>query len=333
MSIGFATPWLLLGLLAVPLLAFAARWLRGRSGPAALRFSDTSMAAAPASWRTTLTPGLRVLRLLAVALVVVAAARPQTSEATELVKGEGVDIALALDISGSMSSLDFQPNNRLDASKEVIGDFIESRGYDRIGLVVFAGEAFVSSPPTIDHSALQGRLDEVQLAEELRVEDGTAIGLGLATAANMLKDSTAESRVVVLLTDGANNAGQVDPFTAAVAVEALGIKVYAIGAGQPGLVPFPAPGIFGERVIYRESDLDEETLRRVAELTDGKYFRATDAEGLRQVYDEIDALEKSEVEVQVFTRYQELAAWALVPAVLLLLLEALLGNTVLRRAP
>ena len=333
MTIGFATPWLLLGLLAVPLLAFAPRWLRMRSAPAALRFSDTSMAAAPASWRTTLTPGLRVLRLLAVALVVVAAARPQTSEATELVKGEGVDIALALDISGSMSSLDFQPNNRLDASKEVIGDFIESRGYDRIGLVVFAGEAFVSSPPTIDHSALQDRLDEIQLAGELRVEDGTAIGLGLATAANMLKDSTAESRVVVLLTDGANNAGQIDPFTAAVAVEALGIKVYAIGAGQPGLVPFPAPGIFGERVIYRESDLDEEILRRVAELTDGKYFRATDAEGLRQVYDEIDALEKSEVEVQVFTRYQELAAWALVPAALLLLLEALLGSTVLRRAP
>ena len=333
MSIGFATPWLLLGLLAVPLLAFAPRWLRGRSAPAALRFSDTSMAAAPASWRTRLTPGLRVLRLLAVALVVVAAARPQTSEATELIKGEGVDIALALDISGSMSSLDFQPNNRLDASKEVIGDFIESRGYDRIGLVVFAGEAFVGSPPTIDHSALRDRLDEVQLAGELRVEDGTAIGLGLATAANMLKDSTAESRIVVLLTDGANNAGQVDPFTAAVAVEALGIKVYAIGAGQPGLVPFPAPGLFGERVIYRESDLDEETLRRVAELTGGKYFRAADAEGLRQVYDEIDALEKSEVEVQVFTRYQELAAWVLVPAVLLLLLEALLGSTVLRRAP
>ncbi len=333
MSIGFATPWLLLGLLAVPLLAFAPRWLRGRSAQAALRFSDTSMAAAPASWRARLTPGLRVLRLVALALVVVAAARPQTSEATELISGEGVDIALALDISGSMSSLDFQPNNRLDAAKEVIGDFIDGRGYDRIGLVVFAGEAFVGSPPTIDHGALQGRLDEVRLAQELRVENGTAIGLGLATAANMLKDSTAESRVVVLLTDGANNAGQIDPFTAAVAVEALGIKVYAIGAGQPGLVPFPNPGPFGERIIYRPSDLDEETLRRIADLTGGKYFRATDTEGLREVYDEIDALEKSEVEVQVFTRYQELAAWALIPAVLLLLMEALLGNTVLRRAP
>ena len=333
MSIGFATPWLLLGLLAVPLLAFVPRWVWGRSAPASLRFSDTSMTAAPASWRARLTPGLRLLRLVALALVVVAAARPQTSEATELISGEGVDIALALDISGSMSSLDFQPNNRLDAAKEVIGDFIEDRGYDRIGLVVFAGDAFVSSPPTIDHEALQGRLDEVRLAGDLRVRDGTAIGLGLATAANMLKDSTAESRVVVLLTDGANNAGQIDPFTAAVAVEALGIKVYAIGAGQPGLVPLRVPGVFGERVVYQPSDLDEETLRRIADLTGGKYFRATDTEGLRQVYDEIDALEKSEVEVQVFTRYQELAAWVLIPAVMLLLLEALLGSTVLRRVP
>ena len=333
MSIGFATPWLLLGLLAVPLLAFVPRWVWGRSAPASLRFSDTTTTAAPASLRARLMPGLNVLRLLALALVVVAAARPQTSEATELISGEGVDIALALDISGSMASLDFQPNNRLHAAKEVIGDFIEDRGYDRIGLVVFANDAFVSSPPTIDHEALQGRLDEVQLAKELRVRDGTAIGLGLATAANMLKDSTAESRVVILLTDGANNAGQIDPFTAAVAVEALGIKVYAIGAGQPGLVPFRVPGLYGERVVYSESDLDEETLRRIADLTGGKYFRATDTEGLRQVYEEIDALEKSQVEVQVFTRYQELAAWVLIPAVLLLLLETALGSTVLRRAP
>ena len=174
-----------------------------------------------------------------------------------MVKGEGVDIALALDISGSMSSLDFEPKNRLEAAKTVISDFVEERQYDRLGLVVFASESFIQSPPTIDHAFFKTLLDEVKLATDLRIDDGTAIGHGLASAANMLKDSEADSKVIILLTDGANNTGYIDPGTAALAVKALDIKVYTIGAGRPGLVPVPQRTRFGTRIVRQQSDLDE----------------------------------------------------------------------------
>ena len=172
-----------------------------------------------------------------------------------MVKGEGVDIALALDISGSMSSLDFEPKNRLEAAKTVIADFVEERQYDRLGLVVFASESFIQSPPTIDHAFFKTLLDEVKLATDLRIDDGTAIGHGLASAANMLKDSEADSKVIILLTDGANNTGFIDPGTAALAVKALDIKVYTIGAGRPGLVPVPQRTRFGTRIVRQQSDL------------------------------------------------------------------------------
>jgi Ca-activated chloride channel family protein len=277
---------------------------------------------------------LPMLRLLAIALIIVAVARPQTGQARQVVKGEGVDIALALDISGSMASLDFEPQNRLEAAKEVISDFVRERQYDQVGLVVFARNAFNQCPPTVDHNVLLRLLKQTDLATDVGVEDGTAIGMGLANAANMLKDSPAKSKVVILLTDGVNNAGQIDPLTAAEAVQTLGIKVYTIGMGRPGQVPVPIVDAFGRKdVIYQESTLDEETLQAIADATGGLYFRAEDTAGLKQIYDEINTLEKSQVEVHTYTRYQELAVWLLLPALFIFLLEMFLRQTVFRRTP
>ena len=275
--------------------------------------------------RLRLMPYVSALRFLALALVIVAAARPQIADAREVIRGEGVDIAIALDISGSMGQTDFAPH-RLAAAKQIIAEFIEERQYDRIGLVVFSQEAFIQSPPTLDHDVLLRLLSDVHLADQLGIEDGTAIGSGMATAANMLKDSDSKSRLVTLLTDGVNNSGQLDPITVATAAEALDIKLYTIGVGTI------RPGGTGTGAVV-ESPLDEETLQKIADITNAKYYRATDAEGLRDIYTEINALEKTEVEVLIFTRYQEVLAWFLVPALVLILLEVLLSRTVFRRIP
>jgi Ca-activated chloride channel family protein len=245
-----------------------------------------------------------------------------------------VDIALALDISGSMASLDFEPQNRLEAAKGVIHDFVAKRAYDQIGLVVFASNAFNQSPPTVDHNVLLRLLGRTQLATELGIDDGTAIGMGLANAANMLKDSQAESKVVILLTDGVNNAGQIDPLTAAEAAKSLGIKIYTIGMGRPGQVPVPVTDAFGyERVVYQESALDEAVLQEIADNTGGRYYRAYDTAELGQIYDEINSLEQSHIEIESYTRYRELAGLLLVPALLIFLIEMVLRQTVLRKLP
>ena len=295
-------------------------------GPAAMRYADTGLVSTDGrSLRLRLMPYVSALRFIALALVIVAAARPQIADAREVIRGEGVDIAIALDISGSMGQTDFAPH-RLGAAKQIIAEFIAERQYDRIGLVVFSQEAFIQSPPTLDHDVLLRLLSDVYLADQLGIEDGTAIGSGMATATNMLKDSDSESRLVTLLTDGVNNSGQLDPVTVATAAEALDIKLYTIGVGTN------QPGAAGARAV-EESPLDEETLREIADITDAQYYRATDTEGLREIYDEINALEKTEVEVLVFTRYREVLAWFLVPALLLILLEVLLSRTVFRRIP
>jgi Ca-activated chloride channel family protein len=279
-------------------------------------------------------PILTGLRLITLTLVILALARPQIVQGRETITGEGVEIALALDMSGSMASLDFEPNNRLEAAKDVINDFIQQRPYDKIGLVVFASEAFSQSPLTLDHNMVTRSLGQIELATDLGIEDGTAIGLGIASAANMLVNSDAESKVIVLLTDGVNNAGQIDPLTAAEAAKALGIKVYTIGAARPGQVPVPVPSIFGgTEIVYQESTLDEETLRQVADITGGQYFRAEDTAGLKSIYDEINTLEKSQVEVQVFNQYTELVALLLLPALVILLFEMILRRTIFRRIP
>ena len=325
-DLSFESPWLLFLLLAVPVLAAVPHLWKRRMGHAAMRYADTGLVSADGrSLRLRFMPYVSALRFGALALVIVAAARPQIADAREVIRGEGVDIAIALDISGSMGQTDFAPH-RLAAAKQIIAEFIEERQYDRIGLVVFSQEAFIQSPPTLDHDVLLRLLNDVHLADQLGIEDGTAIGSGMATAANMLKDSDSKSRLVTLLTDGVNNSGQLDPITVATAAEALDIKLYTIGVGTI------RPGGTGTGAVV-ESPLDEETLQEIADITNAKYYRATDAEGLRDIYTEINALEKTEVEVLIFTRYQEVLAWFLVPALVLILLEVLLSRTVFRRIP
>lgn len=332
MNFHFASPWLLSLLLIIPLLVVRFFVLKDRTKPATMKYTKTNlMDDLPSSWRIRFRPLGFVLRLIVITLVIFAIARPQFVQGRETISGEGVEITLALDISGSMASLDFEPKNRLEAAKGVIAEFISERQYDKVGLVVFASEAFNQSPLTLDHNMLIRSLDQVELATDLGLEDGTAIGLGLANAANMLANSDAESKVLILLTDGVNNAGQIDPLSAAEAAKALGIKVYTIGAARPGQVPVPVNG--GGRIVYQESAIDEETLQQVADITGGMYFRAEDTSGLRAIYDEINTMEKSQVEVQVFNQYTELAAIFLVPAFLIFLVEVLLGHTIFRRIP
>ncbi|MBE7471451.1 MAG: aerotolerance regulator BatA [Anaerolineae bacterium] len=329
-TLHFASPWLLL-LLLVPLgLALLPFLPRTRRQPAALQYSDLRLAA-------QLGPSLRergrvilpVLRLIGLALLIIALARPQAGSAREIITGEGIDIVIVLDISGSMAALDFDPN-RLGAAKRVINDFIQQRKYDRVGFVIFASEAFSQVPPTLDYKVVQRVLDETQVSWDIGLDSGTAIGLGLANGANMLRDSKADSRVIVLLTDGANNSGQVDPITAAQIAKALDIRVYTIGAARPGPAALPFPD---GRVEYRDSEIDEETLRQIADITGGLYFRAEDGEGLQEIYDTINELERSQVEVRTFTRYRELAVWFILPAALILALEILLRRTLFRTIP
>ncbi len=330
MILRFATPWLLLLLIIPTLLALLPLLNQRRRLPGTLQYSDLRLT-------NHLSPSLRqrarfilpTLRLIALALLIIAVARPQSGRAREIISGEGVDIAIVLDISGSMAALDFDPN-RLNAARNVIHEFIDSRQYDRIGLVIFATEAFSQVPPTLDYDVLKRILDETQVSWDIGLDSGTAIGLGLANGANMLRDSEADSRVIILLTDGANNSGQIDPLTAAQIAKALDIRVYTIGAARPGPAALPFPD---GRIEYRDSEIDEETLKEIAEITGGLYFRAEDELGLQEIYDTINELERSKVEVRTFTRYTELAVWFIIVAVFLLALEALLRRSVLRKIP
>jgi Ca-activated chloride channel family protein len=326
----FASPWLLL-LLSMPVLLLLLS-IRNRKQVrmATLQYSDLRLTNhLSGSLRQKLRFILPMLRLMALTLLIFALARPQSGSAREIISGEGVDIGIVLDISGSMAALDFEPN-RLGAAKRVILDFIESRQYDRIGLVIFATEAFSQVPPTLDYAVLKRILDETQVSWDIGLDSGTAIGLGLANGANMLRDSKARSRVIILLTDGANNSGQVDPLTAAEIAKALDIRVYTIGAARPGPAALPFPD---GRIEYRDSEIDEETLKEIADITGGLYFRAEDEAGLQQIYETINEMERSQVEVRTFTRYTELAVWFILPAAFLLTLEALLRRTLLRKIP
>ncbi|MFQ5550754.1 MAG: VWA domain-containing protein, partial [Gemmatimonadales bacterium] len=271
-----------------------------------------------------------VLRTLALAATIFAVARPQTGISDQEVVTEGIDIVLALDLSSSMLAEDLQPN-RFAAAKLVAADFVAGRPHDRLGLVAFAGHAFTQVPLTLDHSVVTQLIDELEVGA---IEDGTAIGMGLATALKRLQRSNAESKVVILLTDGRNNAGQIDPVTAAHAAQSLGVKIYAIGAGTIGQarVPINDP-TWGRRYAMMRVDIDEPTLRQTAELTGGRYFRATDNESLAAIFDEIDQLEKTEIQVQHFTRYGELFHYPLSFGLLFLTLELALSHTVLRRTP
>jgi Ca-activated chloride channel family protein len=328
----FANPALLFLLLVVPLYVFVElRYRRGRRP--AVRFPDVAVAKQISGklvhWKRHLRMAMRALVLT---LLVFALARPQAGSGTESVLSEGIDIVLAIDVSGSMKAEDFKPKNRLAVAKEVVADFITGRTSDRIGMVVFAADSFTQCPLTLDYNVLLGLLDSVEIG--MIDERRTAIGMAVATAANRLRESDAESRVVILLTDGRSNAGEIDPITAAQAAAALGIKIYTIGAGTPegGLVPVDDP-IRGRRYLRVENDIDEEMLQRIASLTGGRYFRATSEGMLATIYERIGELEKTKIEVKHFTTYEELAPKLMLVAMVLLLLELLAGATISRGLP
>ncbi|MBI4548873.1 MAG: VWA domain-containing protein [Ignavibacteriae bacterium] len=283
----------------------------------------------PRSWRQRLRHFLFVLRLLALVLLTIALARPQSTSQGENVTTEGIDIVLTTDISGSMLAEDFRPN-RIEAAKKVAIEFIDGRPNDRIGLVVFAGESFTQCPLTIDHGVVKNLLKEVKSG---MIEDGTAIGMGLATAVSRIKDSQAKSRVIILLTDGVNNRGSIDPLTAAQIAQTLGIRVYTIGVGTIGMAPYPVQTPFGTQYQNVPAEIDEALLQKIADQTGAKYFRATDNRTLKTIYNEIDRLEKTKIEVTQFRRYKEEFYQAAMVAGAFLLLEVLLSQTVFRKIP
>ncbi|MDR2815206.1 MAG: VWA domain-containing protein [Proteiniphilum sp.] len=270
-----------------------------------------------------------VLRLISVALIIVVIARPQSVSSWEETETQGIDIVMALDVSGSMLAQDLKPD-RLQAAKKVAAEFITDRPNDNIGLVIFAGESFTQCPLTTDHKVLLNLLNEIEFG---MIEDGTAIGLGLATSVNRLKDSKSESCVVILLTDGTNNSGQIAPLTAADLARSYGIRVYTIGVGTKGMAPTPVNTPYGIRMQNMPVDIDEKALTEIAATTGGQYFRAQDTEGLRQVYDEIDKVEKYLISVQNVTRRRELFLPLALAALGLVLLELLLRRTWLRSVP
>jgi Ca-activated chloride channel family protein len=325
----FEDPWVL-GLLGlVPIALLTRRWLAGRrSGTLRFPAVDTVLAAGHGGSRWHLLPGM--MRTLGLCALVVAAARPQTGITSENVLTEGIDIVLVVDISSSMLAEDLEPN-RLEAAKAVAAGFVGGRRNDRISLVAFAGEAFTQAPLTLDYGVVTSLLAELDPG---MIEDGTAVGMGLATAVKRLEASEAASKVVILLTDGRSNRGEIGPITAARAAQALGIRVYTIGAGSQGTARVPVSDPLRGRVYATmRVDIDEETLGEVATITGGRYFRATDTESLAEIYSEIDELERTEVEVENFTQYGERFPVPLGAGLVLILLELGLSQTVLRRLP
>jgi len=270
------------------------------------------------------------IRLIALALLIFALARPRSGYQLTSVHTEGIDIVLALDLSTSMKAVDFKPN-RLEASKVVAEDFIKGRQNDRIALVVFASESFTQCPLTLDYGVLVSFLKRLDFG---LITDGTAIGMGLATSVNRLKNSKAKSKVIILLTDGRNNSGKIDPKTAADLAEIYNIRVYTIGVGSEGKAMYPYKDrFFGTRYVPMPVDLDESILRKIASITGGKYFRATDNSKLKEIYNEISEMEKTKVEVQNYMKYKELAHFFIFASIILIFLEILLSHTVFRKLP
>ncbi|HAP34757.1 MAG TPA: aerotolerance regulator BatA [Bacteroidetes bacterium] len=325
----FANPELLLFLLLIPGLAVW-YYYRLHAKESDVRYSTLQpFAMIKFSMKERLRHLPFFLRLIALAIVIIALARPQSTSKGQNVYSEGIDIVLALDISGSMLAEDFQPN-RIEAAKNVAQDFIGGRTNDRIGLVIFSGESFTQCPLTVDYEVLKTLIKPLKSG---MIEDGTAIGLGLANAVNRLRESKAKSKVIILLTDGVNNRGEIDPITAAEIAKSFGIRVYTVGVGTIGEAPYPVQTPFGIRYQMVPVEIDEKVLKQVAEMTDGKYFRATDNKKLRAIYQEIDQLEKTRIEVRSYRRYTELFYSFIFVALFLLIGDVGLSNTWLRKIP
>lgn len=327
-NIIFANPeffWLLL-LLPLMLLWY---WFWNKKSQANITFSTTIAFKKTKSWSDALYHLLFVLRMIAIALIVVALARPQThSENAKTKITDGIDIVMAIDVSASMLSQDLKPN-RFEALKKVASQFVKDRPNDRIGLVIYAGESYTKTPVTTDKSIILNALSEITYGQ---IEDGTAIGMGLATAVNRLKESKAKSRVIILLTDGVNNTGFIDPQTAAELAAEYGIKVYTVGIGTNGMALSPYALNADGSIIYRmqQVDIDEPLMKKIAQVTKGRYFRATNNQKLQQIYDEINQMETTKIEEFKYTEVDEKFRWWVLVAGFLLLLEFVLKHTLLR---
>ena len=339
----FADQWLLWVLVPLFIVWVAAWWvlpwlarLRGRQ--AAVRYSniDTLKRLRP-SRRILIRRFVEGIRILVIALLVLAMARPQTGRKQTQVRTEGIDIVLVLDTSGSMQALDLDADrpisrrrNRLEVAQEVVEEFVQGRTNDQVGLVVFGSEAFTQCPLTLDHGIVATFLEGIEIG---MAGDATAIGSALGTAVKRLRDSQADSKVIILLTDGRSNAGALSPQKAAEIAETFGIKVYTIGAGTRGKAPFVVDSLFGKQVVYESVEIDEETLREIAERTGGLYFRAEDTGALKSIYEEIDEMEKTEIQTSSYMEYNEQFRRFLIPALALLLLEVVLLGTRYRKLP
>ncbi|MCY4402627.1 MAG: VWA domain-containing protein [Candidatus Poribacteria bacterium] len=319
----------------LPLLVLYLWWQKKRGTLPAIRFSELDgVRQIPRTFSVKLLPSLRIIRFVVIALLIFALARPQFSQSQERRYVEGINIFLALDVSDSMRAEDFNDTNRLQTAKSVIHDFLRFRESDRIGLVVFSGESFTLCPLTLDYSILAELLDDVEVELGGQLQDGTAIGDAIAMTTHRLRTSESKTKIVILLTDGENNAGTIDPETAAALAHSFDIRVYTIGMGKEGGTRIPYEDTtFGKRYTDVITHLDEGTLKEIANTTGARYFRATDIQSLKHVYAEIDKLEKTKFKIVNYTVQQELAGYFLIPAALLLGLEILLNNTVLRKIP
>lgn len=330
----FANPvFIIILLILIPALVYL-EIRRRRRDRAVIRFSDASlMENINPSPRVKLRFLPKYLRYVVLALLLIALARPQGAQKSEEITNQGIDIMLMLDTSSSMKAIDFKPDNRLEAAKKVAREFVKGRRYDRIGIVVFSGLAYTQCPLTVDHEAVLDFLDKTTIG--MTEVDGTAVGSAIATASSRLKGSTGKSRVMILLTDGRNNMGEIDPLTASQAAAALDIKIYTIGAGQPGGALYPVDDPFYGRQYVKmpEQELDETTLAKIAENTGGRYFRATDTASLSSIFKQIDAMETAEIKTQKYVNYNELYLYVLWPALALLGFELLLSGLWLRRIP
>lgn len=328
-DITFAYPWVLYLLVLIPIMLLW-YWFRGRRKEPSINYSSLKIfQSVNANWKERLRHLPFILRCLAVGLLIIALARPQSFSSGQNIFTEGIEIAMVLDISGSMLAEDFKPN-RLEAAKNVIDDFIEGRSTDRIGLVIFSREAFTQCPLTVDYSVLRNLLGEIKSG---MIEDGTAIGNAIANGVNRLKDSDAKSRIIILLTDGVNNAGEVNPISAAQIAKTFGIRIYTIGVGTRGEAPYPVQTPFGLKYQMVPVEIDEASLKEIASVTKGKYFRATNNKALSQIYSEIDKLEKTRIEVTSYRNAKELFYSWLFGGLALLLVEVGVSRTFFRRLP
>jgi Ca-activated chloride channel family protein len=328
-DITYANPGFLYLLILLPIMG-AWYWYKYRNNNPGLQFSSTlGFSHTRRSWRQYLIHSLFIFRLLAAGLLIIALARPQSTSSRKNVNIEGIDIVMAMDVSSSMLAQDLRPD-RLEASKDVASEFIAGRPDDRIGLVIFSGESFTQSPLTSDHSMITNLFKDIKSG---MIEDGTAIGDGLATSINRLKESLAISKVIILITDGENNRGSIDPLSAAEIAKMYGIRIYTIGAGTIGVAPYPVQTPYGIQYQNMEVKIDEESLKEIARITDGKYFRATSNRKLKEIYNEIDELEKSKIDVTEFSRkHEEFLPLALL-ALFFVIIETILRYTIFRTTP